>query len=655
MNKIVFKIIMLTSLLCLGLQARQVNVSSIAALQNAINNSVANDTINLADGTYMNNTISIAKNNIVVRAATPGGVYLNGTNAITISGNYVTFSGFQFTSGSITGIVITVDGSHITLTQLNFNGYSAEKYITLKGGSQYNVISYCNFRNKPTTAPIGNLIHIDPDISIPGYHKIRYCSFQDMPGATGDNGNECIRISNGATSTYVSRTIVEYCYFDSTGPGDSEAISVKCRENVIRFCTNTNNQQANFCFRNGDNNIAYGNFFINAGGIRVKEANNIYCYNNYFENCGDGSISAPVKYVYVSPNLKNINFIHNTFVNGTSIELDNGATTNTWANNIFKKSSGNIFTGSVTGISWAGNIRSGTLDVAIPSGMTNIDPLLVLNSDSYYGLSSSSPAINTASASYPSILDITNVDDDPTLLFDIQGQSRPVSATQKDVGCDEYTTGSSTIRPLTLSDVGPSYIGGPNLPVTIAMFIGNFISEGNVKLEWTTISEINNYGFNVQRMNEVSNNFEDIGFVAGKGTTLEPQSYTFVDEDVSGSVQYRLEQIDNNGLMNYFGPIILNPNNVNNKSVPAIFALNQNYPNPFNPTTVINYQLAVDNYTTLKVYNVVGKEVTTLVNGFETAGSHQVNFNGSQLSSGMYFYKLQSGNNVEVKKLTLIK
>ncbi|MDI6802647.1 MAG: T9SS type A sorting domain-containing protein [Bacteroidota bacterium] len=100
---------------------------------------------------------------------------------------------------------------------------------------------------------------------------------------------------------------------------------------------------------------------------------------------------------------------------------------------------------------------------------------------------------------------------------------------------------------------------------------------------------------------------------------------------------------------------MLNPNSVGGEAIPAVFSLNQNYPNPFNPSTVIKYQLAADNYTTLKVYNIIGKEVATLVNGNQTAGYHQVTFDAAQLSNGIYFYKLQSGNNVEVKKLTLVK
>ena len=138
--------------------------------------------------------------------------------------------------------------------------------------------SYCNLEKKPAAAEIGCTIQISTS-SVIGYHKIRYCSFQNYYGVGGDNGNEPIRIGLGSEYLNKSRTIVEYCYFNNTGLGDSESVSVKCQENVIRFCTFTNQQDAMLVFRNGDNNVAYSNFFINAGGIRVKEANNIYCYN----------------------------------------------------------------------------------------------------------------------------------------------------------------------------------------------------------------------------------------------------------------------------------------------------------------------------------------------------------------------------------------
>jgi len=493
----IFRPVLITSLFLMSLlsanelNGQTINVTSVSEMESEANSASAGAIIVLADGTYNNNTFDISGSNITVRAETPGGVYLNGSNNITISGDYVTFSGFQFTSGSITGVMIDVLGSHNLITQCNWDGYSAKKYIVLEAGGQYNEVTYCNFENKPASATSGNLIHINPHATLPGYHLIKYCSFQNMPGNGGDFGNEPIRISNGATSTYVSRTTIEYCYWNNTGLADSESISVKCMENTIRYNTFTNQQDAMVVFRNGDDNKAYGNFFIGAGGIRVKEASNIDIYNNYFENSGTASESA-VQYVYVSGNLDDITFTNNTFVNCPGvIDFDNGSpTNNTWANNIFDKASGDIFSGSTSGISFTGNIYQGTLGISIPSGMTNDDPELTLNSDGYYGLSSTSPCID-AGVSIPAIQDFTGVDDDPSLLLDISGQTRPSSANSKDIGCDEYTTGGITNRPLTLSDVGPDYLGPADTEapsqVTGLSAVANGVSQ--IDLSWTAATD----------------------------------------------------------------------------------------------------------------------------------------------------------------------
>jgi len=435
-----------------------INVNSVSAMQTAINNANSGDEIVLTNGTYLNNTISISKSNITVRAATLGGVYLNGTNAINISGNYVTFSGFQFTSGNIADSeIINIYGNNNTLSQLNFNGYHAKKYIHINADTQYNVIENCNIENKPVDAVIGCLIQITTTPTKPGYHKIRHCSFQNFPGPGGDYGNEPIRIGLSTEMNNASRTIVEFCYFENVGLGDGESISLKSCENVCRYNTFTNNPKGQLVFRHGYRNVAYGNFFINnSGGIRIKEGANHYIYNNYFST---GSLSAVELQYEVEYPLDNINFIHNTFIEGTVDLGTSGLTNVTLANNIFKKNSGSIFKNPVGNEKWLGNIYSGTLGISIPTGMTNIDPKLALNSEGYYGLTASSPAINAANATYPSILDITNIDDDPTLLLDIKGLPRPASAILKDVGCEEYNASGTIVnRPLKLADVGPTYL-----------------------------------------------------------------------------------------------------------------------------------------------------------------------------------------------------
>lgn len=447
-----------------------VTVSSIAALQTAINQASTGDTIVLANGTYLNNSLTISTNNITVMSETAGGVYLNGSNAININANYITFSGFQFTSGSITGNAITINGNNNTLSQLNFNGYSASHMIIISG--QYNVITYSNFQNKPALNMVsqggtGDMIQIIPNSSIVGYNTIQYCSFQHMPGFGGDYGNECIRIGDSVYSTFTSGTIVEFCYFEDTGNGDSEAISVKSRGNCLRYNTMQNNPNAMFSFRNGDNNVAYSNFFFNSGGIRCKEANNIYCYNNYFQGAGRIKKSSPAIYFeYFGTGYgNNFNCIHNTFYKCVNTQIDTALTNCTWANNIFYSDSASIFVGSTNGQSFAGNIYQGTLGLTISTGMININPLLTLNADGYYGLTATSPAIAAASTNYPAILSLSGINNDQNLLLDIKENPRPSILTQKDIGCEQYTSSSGTNHPLALCDVGPSYLCSTNAAI----------------------------------------------------------------------------------------------------------------------------------------------------------------------------------------------
>ncbi len=170
----------------------------------------------------------------------------------------------------------------------------------------------------------------------------------------------------------------------------------------------------------------------------------------------------------------------------------------------------------------------------------------------------------------------------------------------------------------------------------------------NVMLKWATATETNNSGFEIQRSSD-NTNFARIGFVKGNGTTTNISQYQFLDKNVSGSLYYRLKQTDLDGSYKYSKVVEVNV------TTPAEFSLSQNYPNPFNPSTTINYSVPEKSFVTLKVYNVLGKEVASLVNNQEDAGSHQVNFNAINLSSGMYFYTIRAGNFTATKKLILLK
>ncbi len=199
-----------------------------------------------------------------------------------------------------------------------------------------------------------------------------------------------------------------------------------------------------------------------------------------------------------------------------------------------------------------------------------------------------------------------------------------------------------------------SNITSGNVPVELTSFTAS-ISGKLVNLIWRTATETNNLGFDIERRTD-RNSFAKIGFISGKGTSLETQSYKFVDSDeLNGTYYYRLKQIDFDGSFEY-SPVI----QVQMGEGPSTFALDQNYPNPFNPSTVISFQLAQKTNVSLKIYNILGKEVAILLNESKDAGSYKINFNSSSvaggLASGVYIYKLAtSSGEIFTRKMTLLK
>ncbi|MBZ0199337.1 MAG: T9SS type A sorting domain-containing protein [Ignavibacteriaceae bacterium] len=190
------------------------------------------------------------------------------------------------------------------------------------------------------------------------------------------------------------------------------------------------------------------------------------------------------------------------------------------------------------------------------------------------------------------------------------------------------------------------------VPVEFTNFTANFASN-SVVLNWSTATELNNNGFEVQRalVNEnTSASYTSIGFVKGNGTTTEKSQYNFIDNSpVEGKMLYRLKQIDLDGSTKLTLPVEVTFNGV------IDYALEQNYPNPFNPITHINYSVPEAGNVTIKVFNILGKEVATIVNGFTEAGKHKVEFSGSEFGSGIYFYTIHAGSFSKTLKMMLIK
>jgi len=193
-----------------------------------------------------------------------------------------------------------------------------------------------------------------------------------------------------------------------------------------------------------------------------------------------------------------------------------------------------------------------------------------------------------------------------------------------------------------------SNIVSGNIPVEFISFSAS-VSKNSVLLSWSTATETNNLGFEVEK--QIGSRWQRIGFVKGKGTSTELNTYSFSDKSVSaGTYSYRLKQIDFNGSFEYSDVI-----NVNIGS-PLSFKLNQNYPNPFNPATTINFQIPERTNVSLKIYDILGNEVMTLLDDVKEAGTYSVNFNAAGFASGIYIYKISTGSgNIAAKKMTLLK
>jgi hypothetical protein len=210
------------------------------------------------------------------------------------------------------------------------------------------------------------------------------------------------------------------------------------------------------------------------------------------------------------------------------------------------------------------------------------------------------------------------------------------------------------------------------IPIELKSFTASVLqSEKAVQLNWTTATETNNSGFEIERLQDSKierlKDWEAIGFVPGFGTTTEPKSYSYIDENVTTSIyKYRLKQIDFDGSFEYFNEI-----EVIVDFTPKEFVLYQNYPNPFNPSTTIKFEIPSviaseakqSQFVTLRVYDILGNEVATLVNEEKQPGVYEVEF-GYQVShsgevrnltSGVYFYELKVGNFKDTNKMILAK
>ena len=190
-------------------------------------------------------------------------------------------------------------------------------------------------------------------------------------------------------------------------------------------------------------------------------------------------------------------------------------------------------------------------------------------------------------------------------------------------------------------------------PVELTSFTAELSGQA-VILNWTTTTEINNQGFEIER--QTTSNWETIGYVPGFGTTSEPKTYSYSDDNiVTGTYIYRLKQVDYDGTFSYSNEVIVEVD-----FSPSDYALFQNYPNPFNPTTTINYQVPKQSDVNIKIYNMLGQEIKTLFSGQVEQGFYSVSWNGLnnsgiQMSSGTYIYRIVTGDFIQSKEMVLMK
>lgn len=207
----------------------------------------------------------------------------------------------------------------------------------------------------------------------------------------------------------------------------------------------------------------------------------------------------------------------------------------------------------------------------------------------------------------------------------------------------EYTVGDGTFASQGTAVVSFESV----LPVELTSFTAN-VNKAQVDLNWQTATEINNYGFEIERKTE--SDWKNIGFVNGNGNSNSPKQYSFTDNSLIGGnkFQYRLKQIDNDGQFEYSDIVEV-------EVAPNEYVLYQNYPNPFNPVSKVRFAIPVSGRVSMKLYNAVGEEVMEIINQDYGAGHYEVEINSSNLASGIYFYKIVTNNFTAVKKLIIMK
>ncbi|MGD8782323.1 MAG: T9SS type A sorting domain-containing protein [Ignavibacteria bacterium] len=424
------------------------------------------------------------------------------------------------------------------------------------------------------------------------------------------------------------------------------------------------------------NNIANSAALALGGGM-VLISSDVIIENCFILNNKCSWDAGGIEIEYCSPTITNSVIANNSGVHGGGVYIStSGSPTFTNVTIAYNTTSPNYSGSGGGGGVWAywggdavfnNSIIYGNTRIGVDNDIALFSESTIVMNYSCYNVYYSEGTFTTTNA---------NITDGPQFVDAAGGDFRLLGISPCiDTGYDTYNSEVYDIRGLGYSrkldknsgstgtiDMGAYeyQVGADPLPVELISFTAS-VHESSVILNWQTATEVNNYGFEIERNTPLVSDippseggteggWQKIGFINGHGNSNSPKSYSYTDIPTGGTTfKYRLKQIDFDGNYEYSDEVEVTLNGLTE------YSLDQNYPNPFNPTTTINYQIPGTGNVTLKVYDVLGREVMTLVNEIQTSGVYSVEFNGSNLASGIYVYKLRAGDYVSVKKLMLLK
>ena len=682
MRKKIYSLLVLLYVMPACLTAATITVTSLSALQTAINSAVAGDIIILANGTYTaSSDITVSKQGtatapITIQAASIGGAIIGGTNGFNIvsPARYIIIKGFKFTHNASQATMAT-GTSFCRWTRNIFETPGAGENLLLNGNDHE--VDYNTFQHKNA---LGRFIAVRGSGSqIAQRLHIHHNYFWDQQPQTG-NGAETVQFGLSGLSLSNSNSIVEHNVFEEC-EGENEMISIKASAVTIRYNT-IRNCPAQFTLRHGNRCLVYGNYFINTPGIRIFGDDHVI-FSNHFENCnpainignGDGEVAdGDALTVHDRPDRVIIAF--NTLVNNTANITQSGrtsglgATNTTVANNIVQGGGAAAsIAGPYTGAVWSGNIIYQTNGAgSMPSsGYTSVNPLLARNATGTFHLQSGSPAIGTATGTYTAV------------TVDMDGQSR---TSPLDKGADETSAAPVIARILSASMVG--YNGGDPLdclPVIASADDGNVpgnVLDNDLNTRWSASGDGQWIQFCLANATTVTG--VRIAFYNGSTRTSTFDILTSTNGinwitaaagRVSSGTSTSLETFNITAVTAKYVRIVGHGNSVNAwnsytevniltgstlaarvaDEESASAAMLTSYPNPFTSTTNITYQLEKDGHVQLTVLDLAGRQVHLLVNAQAKAGMHRTTFNANQLAAGVYWLKFVYNGKVITKKI----